>query len=57
MPGHPTGDKLCPRAGRPELVYQPDRLPARFAARSQGRADPGWQPISWDEALDEIAGT
>jgi anaerobic selenocysteine-containing dehydrogenase len=58
LPGHPTGDKLCPKGrAAPELVYHPDRLmrPLRRTA-PKSAADPGWQPISWDEALDEIAG-
>ena len=57
LPGHPTGDKLCPKGrAAPELVYHPDRLthPLRRTA-PKGAADPGWQRISWDEALDEIA--
>src|SRR5436190_212681 len=57
LPGHPTGDKLCPKGrAAPELVYHPDRLmrPLRRTA-PKSAADPGWQPISWDEALDEIA--
>lgn len=58
LPGHPTGEKLCPKGrAAPELVYHPDRLtrPLRRTA-PKGAADPGWQPIGWDEALDEIAG-
>jgi anaerobic selenocysteine-containing dehydrogenase len=57
LPGHPTGDKLCPKGrAAPELVYHPDRLthPVRRTA-PKGAADPGWQRISWDEALDQIA--
>jgi anaerobic selenocysteine-containing dehydrogenase len=57
LPGHPTGDKLCPKGrAAPELVYHTDRLtrPMR-RTNPKGAADPGWQPISWDEALDEIA--
>lgn len=57
LPGHPTGDKLCPKGrAAPELVYHADRLtrPLR-RTNPKGAADPGWQPISWDEALDEIA--
>ena len=56
-PSHPTGAKLCPKGrAAPELVYHPDRLttPMRRTA-PKGAADPGWQPISWDEALDAIA--
>lgn len=57
LPGHPSGEKLCPKGrAAPELVYHPDRLtrPLRRTA-PKGAADPGWQPISWDEALGEIA--
>jgi anaerobic selenocysteine-containing dehydrogenase len=57
MPGHPTGEKLCPKGrAAPELVYHKDRLtvPLRRTA-PKGAADPGWQPIEWDAALDEIA--
>ena len=54
---HPTGAKLCPKGrAAPELVYHPQRLtqPLRRSA-PKGAADPGWMPISWDAALDEIA--
>jgi anaerobic selenocysteine-containing dehydrogenase len=57
LPGHPTGDKLCPKGrAAPELVYHPDRI-TRPMRRTQpkGAADPGWVAISWDEALAEIA--
>src|SRR5688572_16906671 len=56
-PMHPTGHALCAkgRAG-PELVYHPERLthPLR-RTRPKGAADPGWERISWDEALDLTA--
>ncbi len=56
-PSHPTGQALCIK-GRvaPELVYHPDRLlyPMK-RTRPKGDADPGWQQISWDEALDTVA--
>ena len=58
LPEHPTGDKLCPKGrAAPELVYHPDRLqqPLRRTA-PKGAPDAGWQPISWEEALTEIAG-
>jgi anaerobic selenocysteine-containing dehydrogenase len=57
LPGHPTGDKLCPKGrAAPELVYHPDRLthPLRRTG-PKGATDPGWRRISWDEALGEIA--
>ncbi len=56
-PSHPTGQALCIK-GRvaPELVYHPDRLlyPMK-RTQPKGDADPGWQRISWDEALDTVA--
>jgi anaerobic selenocysteine-containing dehydrogenase len=56
--GHPTGEKLCPKGlAAPELVYHPDRLtkPLRRTAPKDAN-DPGWTEITWDAALDEIAG-
>lgn len=56
MPDHPTGQALCPKGrAAPELVYHPERV-TRPLRRTQpkGAPDPGWQPISWDEALAEI---
>lgn len=56
-PGHPTGRATCPKGrAAPELVHSTRRLltPLR-RTRPKGAADPGWQAISWDEALDEIA--
>jgi anaerobic selenocysteine-containing dehydrogenase len=56
-PTHPTGQALCAkgRAG-PELVYHPDRLthPVRRTA-PKGEPNPGWERISWDEALNLTA--
>ena len=56
-PTHPTGQALCAKGrASPELVYHPERLihPLR-RTRPKGDADPGWQRISWDEALDLTA--
>jgi anaerobic selenocysteine-containing dehydrogenase len=56
-PKHPTGRALCAKGrAAPELVYHPDRLlyPLK-RTRPKGDADPGWQRISWDEALDLTA--
>ena len=56
-PSHPTGKALCAKGrASPALVEAPDRLlyPLR-RTRPKGDADPGWQRISWDEALDETA--
>src|SRR5215467_6352698 len=56
-PAHPTGQALCAKGrAAPELVYHPERLthPLR-RTRPKGDPDPGWQRISWDEALDLTA--
>ncbi|WP_144110663.1 molybdopterin-dependent oxidoreductase [Paraburkholderia sp. BCC1886] len=54
---HPTGTAMCMKGrAAPELVHSPHRL--RYPMRRtnpKGAADPGWQRISWDEALNEIA--
>ena len=57
MSGHPTGQKLCPKGrASPELVHHKDRLTQPLKrTRPKSAADPGWQPIGWDEALDTIA--
>ena len=57
LPGHPTGEKLCPKGrAAPELVYHPGRITQPMRRMSlKGAADAGWQPITWDAALDEIA--
>jgi anaerobic selenocysteine-containing dehydrogenase len=56
-PSHPTGKALCAKGrAAPELVYHADRLlyPLK-RTRPKGDPDPGWQRISWDEALDVTA--
>jgi anaerobic selenocysteine-containing dehydrogenase len=56
-PSHPTGKALCAKGrAAPELVYHSDRLlyPLK-RTRPKGDSDPGWQRISWDEALDLTA--
>ncbi|HZO31745.1 MAG TPA: molybdopterin-dependent oxidoreductase [Chloroflexota bacterium] len=56
-PTHPTGQALCAKGrAAPELVYHPNRrqYPVR-RTRPKGDPDPGWQRISWDEALDLTA--
>lgn len=58
QPEHPSGAKLCPKGlAAPELVYHPDRLTKPLRRTSPKGAGPTtWEAISWDEALDEIAG-
>lgn len=56
-PSHPSGAKICPKGrAAPEMVYAPERLlkPLRRTA-PKGAADPGWQEISWEEALTATA--
>lgn len=54
---HPTGGALCAKGrAAPELVASPNRLTRPLKRTNpRGAADPGWQEITWDEALDEIA--
>jgi anaerobic selenocysteine-containing dehydrogenase len=56
-PSHPTGKALCAKGrAAPELVYHSERLlyPLK-RTRPKGHPDPGWQRMSWDEALDLTA--
>ncbi len=56
-PSHPTGQAICAKGrAAPELVYHPERLthPLR-RTHPKGDADPGWERISWDTALDLTA--
>ena len=56
-PDHPTGQALCVKAkAAPEAVYAPDHIlyPLR-RTHPKGAADPGWQRITWDTALDLVA--
>src|SRR5512139_746134 len=56
-PSHPTGRSLCAKGrAAPELVYHPERLlyPLK-RTRPKGDPDPGWERISWEEALDLTA--
>lgn len=56
---HPGGGKICVKAyGLIQKTYNPHRVlsPMRRTNPKKGRdQDPGFEPISWDEALDEIA--
>ena len=54
---HPNGGVMCIKGkAAPELVYHPDRLNYPLKrTRPKTDSDPGWQRVSWDEALDDIA--
>ncbi len=54
---HPNGGVMCIKGkAAPELVYHPDRLNYPLKrTRPKGDPDPGWQRVSWDEALTDIA--
>ena len=54
---HPNGGVLCIKGkAAPELVYHPDRLNYPLKrTRPKSDPDPGWQRVSWDEALDDIS--
>src|SRR5437764_15208485 len=56
-PTHPTGAAICAKGrAAPELVYHKERLSSPLRRRRpKGDADPGWEEISWDAALDQIA--
>ena len=56
-PDHPNGGVMCIKGkAAPELVYNPDRLNYPLKrTRPKGDGEPGWQRVSWDEALDDIA--
>jgi len=54
---HPNAIALCPKGlAGPELVYSRQRLqyPMR-RTRPKGDPNPGWERITWDEALDTVA--
>jgi len=56
-PSHPTGQALCAKGrATPELVYNSERLlhPLK-RTHPKSDPDPGWQQITWDEALDLTA--
>ena len=57
-PRHPTGKAICPKGrAAPEFAHSARRLtqPLR-RTRPKADADPGFEPISWSTALEEITG-
>ena len=57
---HPGGGRVCVKAyGLIQKTYNPNRVaqPMKRTNPNKGRnEDPGFVPISWDEALDIVAG-
>ncbi|HWI34744.1 MAG TPA: molybdopterin-dependent oxidoreductase [Lapillicoccus sp.] len=56
-PSHPTGKAICLKGkAAPEIIYHASRLlhPLRRTTPKDA-ADPGWERITWDEALDAVA--
>ena len=57
---HPGGGRVCVKAyGLIQKTYNPDRVqqPMKRTNPKKGREhDPGFVPITWDEALDMVAG-
>jgi anaerobic selenocysteine-containing dehydrogenase len=56
-PSHPTGSAICVKGkAAPDIVCHPSRL-RHPLKRTTGKdaADPAWEQITWDEALDTIA--
>nr|WP_245818196.1 molybdopterin-dependent oxidoreductase [Roseomonas rosea] len=57
-PAHPTGRAICAKGrAAPEIAHGSWRLatPLRRTTPKTSE-DPGWEPITWDAALAEIAG-
>lgn len=54
---HPTGKAMCMKGkAAPELVHSPNRLMYPMRRTSpKGATDPGWERITWDHALTEVA--
>ena len=59
VPEHPACGKVCVRAyGLVQKLYNPARVrtPMKRTNPRKGRhEDPGWTPITWDEALGSLA--
>jgi len=57
-PSHPTGKALCVKGkAAPDITAHPDRLRHPMKRTGvKGASDPGWQRISWEEALDTVTG-
>lgn len=55
-PSHPTGKVLCVKGKEaPAITAHPDRLQYPMKrTNAKASADPGWQRITWDEALHTV---
>ena len=55
-PAHPTGKSLCVKGkAAPEILYHPDRLMTPLKRTNpKGSDEPGWVPVSWEQAMSEI---
>ena len=56
-PAHPTGNSMCLKGkAAPELLHSADRqlYPMR-RTNPKTHPDPGWEIISWEQALSEVA--
>jgi anaerobic selenocysteine-containing dehydrogenase len=56
-PSHPTGKVLCIKGKEsPAITAHVDRLRhPMIRTNPKGSPDPGWRPISWDDALGTVA--
>lgn len=56
-PDHPTGAAMCPKGrSAPEIAHGTGRLTTPLRRTNpKSDPDPGWVPVSWDEAMGEIA--
>ena len=54
---HPTGTALCPKGrAAPEIAHSTRRLTSPLRrTRAKDADDPGWEEISWEEAMATIA--
>ena len=54
-PEHPNGCICVKGTAAPEIVYSPDRLRQPLVrTRPKNAPDPGWAPISWDDAMARV---
>ncbi|GHJ97893.1 molybdopterin oxidoreductase [Streptomyces sp. NE5-10] len=56
-PDHPTGAAMCPKGrSAPEITHSTHRLTSPLRrTHPKSDPDPGWVPVSWEEAMAEIA--